>query len=115
MTALSNCASAPNIWNTSIPPGVDVSIGSMSDLNATPRSWRPSTVLDQMTQRSPETVQTPHDESVARPEDAPEQVEQFGAISFLAPPATSSQTLVHPAAARASLCKSNDWSVPLTL
>ena len=42
----SNCASAPKIWKSNSPCGVVVSICSVSERNATPRSFSPFTVAN---------------------------------------------------------------------
>jgi hypothetical protein len=65
----SNCARAPKTWNRNSPCGVVVSICSVSDRNATSRSWRAVYCREQVGKRSAETVKLPYHKAVVRSEE----------------------------------------------
>ena len=65
MRSRSNCPSAPKRWNTSLPPGVVVSIASVRERNPTPRFSKCRDGLDQVRQAAAQPIQLPDDQHVA--------------------------------------------------
>ncbi len=53
------------MWKMSRPPGVVVSMASVSERNPTPRRVQRRDGLDQVEQRTPEPVQLPNDQHLA--------------------------------------------------
>src|SRR5271163_1162384 len=102
MRSRPNCPSAPKIWKTSLPPGVVVSIASVSERKLTPRASRAFTVSircgnDRPRRSSFHTVRI-------SPWRAKLSAAANPGRSALAPDALSSKMRAQPALARASSC-----------
>jgi hypothetical protein len=54
------------MWNTSLPPGVVVSIASCGDRNPMPSVGQGGDGVDQVAQGSAQPVQLPHHQGIAR-------------------------------------------------
>jgi hypothetical protein len=105
----SNCASAPKTWNRNLPCGVVVSICSVSERNATPRSFSSFTVASRWDSDRPRrsSFQTTRQSPGLRK-----------ASAFARPVRSSRLPLARssnrcrsstPAASRVSRCKSRAW------
>ena len=108
----SNCASAPKTWNRNSPCGVVVSICSVSERNAMPRSFSSFTVASRWDSDRPRrsSFQTTRQSPGLRK-----------ASAFARPVRSSRLPLARssnrcrsstPAASRASRCKSRTWRSP---
>ena len=98
ISARSNSASAPKMWNTSLPALESVSIASFKLRSPTPCVRSDLGVRDEVLERPPQPVEAPHHQRVAGPPDQGGGTRAAGRSA--APPAVSSKMRSHPAARR---------------